>query len=635
MAGGSSAGALALVPVAVVFWTLFSGPVDVALLILLTLARHGRVLSEGVGPGFFQATIKLSGSTIVGFLAFQLFRLRWTTVKEPQWNGPGQVLLLPCQTTHSRMFPEKHSFSYSYLTVGVPVGWEGSAGGMLSVDVKSESGFWSWLSLAPRVRKGWYSVDAGDYLERGDAHLGLRGKLDEYLQTQGADPALYPHAYLITAARFLGYHFNPVSFWYLYDSTRCLAAMILEVNNTFGERRMYFLTLDDGPKTQISTGPDSSSADIQQTPASRTTLKQSWTKDFHVSPFNSRKGSYSLTAVDPLSPFMQGTGPVTSTINLASSKGHGKLVARLFSKGSPVDPYAMTVFDKLIFLISWWWVGFVTFPRIVKEAGALFFRRKLHVWFRPEPLKESVGRLADPTERQLESIFRRYLRYLVEQSDTPIVVKYIASGVSEDAKELMLSPTARGDVQNAEELEFKVLTPVFYSRFVYYAHGLEAFFCELNDSCTIWVSRPELLPKFALKKPSPTLTSSSPLDFCYFKMIQRLRVRPERIERPLTSSAVQTEKPLTVDIRDFRISSMDGYVLTHETPETKAAYRRCVLGLFLADRMTRVLILPSEIQRFLLQAWLAWLLSPVVAEVMAISTSFLNAKAWLPRFLIC
>ncbi|KAK3327387.1 hypothetical protein B0T19DRAFT_161692 [Cercophora scortea] len=608
---------LATALAAVGYSALYSGPYDVLLLLSLAIVRQGVNLGDGGFSGLISWSLaKPVGGTILAFLAFQLFRLRWTRAEQEPWNGPAKALLFPCRTTHARMFPEKHSFSYSYLVVGVPVGWQGTAGDMISTGVKTSSGLSSWFSLAPQARKGWYDIDAGDYLQRGMAELGLRGKLDAYLQTQGVDPSIYPHAYLVTAARFLGYHFNPVSFWYLYGADKSLAAMILEVNNTFDERRMYLLTPKDDSDSQIA----GESKGVEQSLPPRTVLKQSWPKDFHVSPFNSRHGSYSLTAVDPLSPFMQGTGPLTNTINLVSSKGHGKLVARLIPDGDAIDPATMTLYHKLRFLAAWGWVGFVTFPRIVKEAGLLFFRRKLHVWFRPEPLKESIGRHADQTERQLEATFRRYLRHLVQQSTEPLAVKYISAGLSpnkqDDAAEVMLSPTARDGAGAVEELEIKVLTPVFYSRFVHYAHDLEAFFCELNESCTVWVSRPDLLPKFVLKKPSPTLNLSSLADFAYFKIIQHLRTRPERIERPLTSSAAAVKKPATVDIRDFRISSMDGYVLAHEDPEAKKEYRSCVLTLFLADKIALGIVPLLGAQRLALQVLFAWLLSPSVGSLL-------------------
>ena len=188
----------------------------------------------------------------------------------------------------------------------------------------------------------------------------------------------------MTAPRFLGYSFNPVSFWYLYSRDMRLKAMILEVNNTFDERRMYFMKHEKGMEGD----------DPQSSPSSKFT--NTWSKDFHVSPFNSRKGAYSLVASNPF------TNPnniiVDNSITLKSSEDHAKLVARIFSTAPALDPFSMTVWAKVRLIIAWCWVGFMTFPRIVKEAAKLFFQRKLHVWYRPEVMKTSVGR--KPTRRE-------------------------------------------------------------------------------------------------------------------------------------------------------------------------------------------------------------------------------------------
>ena len=181
--------------------------------------------------------------------------------------------------------------------------------------------------------------------------------------------------------------------------------MILEVNNTFDERRMYFLK-DTGPNDGVS-GDENEKAvaekvdqdDSQrQDPPDKKEFGQfakSWPKDFHVSPFNSRKGAYSLSANDPFFPYLStrvGAALVNNTITLSSSKKHPKLIARVFSSSDSIDPCKLKGWDTFKFIATWWWVGFVTFPRIVREAGKLFFRRKLHVWFRPEVLKDSIGR---------------------------------------------------------------------------------------------------------------------------------------------------------------------------------------------------------------------------------------------------
>lgn len=539
---------------------------------------------------------------LITLVILQVARSLLATSTTAKWTSHGRVLLFPSKTTHSRLFPNKHSFVYSYLVVGIPVGWEGVSGGMVSVSSSEQP----WFS---RVKRGWFHVDPADYLHRGDRQLGLRGKLDAYLRTQGADPSAYPHAYLVTAARFLGYHFNPASFWYLYSADLSLAALVIEVNNTFDERRMYFLTpteTDNGGRIQDS--PEAARAGVRK-PSTPAVFKQEWPKDFHVSPFNSRKGSYSLQAFDPLKAVAEGREVVDSTITLKSSKNHGKIVARLVSNGQPMDPSTTSITQKWRFLLSWWWVGFVTFPRIVREAGRLWFKRKLHVWYRPEPLRESMGRSADSAEQKLELMFRQYLRSLVEQCQAPVVLKYVPGGLAEAGGELMLSPAAK-DKQDADvdEIEFKVLTPVFYTRFVFYAHDLEALFSELRESCTIWVSRPDLLPKILFKKPAPALEARGPIDFAYFEAIRYLRRRPDTIVRPLTSSqTLQESSPTTaVDIREFRISSMDAFILQQEDADMRKRYRSLVLRIFVAHRLAFGSMLLIDAALIVLRTWLAW-----------------------------
>lgn len=193
--------------------------------------------------------------------------------------------------------------------------------------------------------------------------------------------------------------------------------MILEVNNTFDERRMYFLKsqtkkdnyprseFDDGVIKSSNAGIDplrdgNSQNEIETVPLTQDGLvhnssaefKTTWAKDFHVSPFNSRKGKYALSAYDPFSPPMMGDGAIRNTIILSSSKNHVKLIARVFSTQPSLDPSSLSLKEEIRLVAGWWWVGFVTLPRILREAAKLFFQRKLHVWFRPEVLRSSIGR---------------------------------------------------------------------------------------------------------------------------------------------------------------------------------------------------------------------------------------------------
>ena len=184
--------------------------------------------------------------------------------------------------------------------------------------------------------------------------------------------------------------------------------MILEVNNTFDERRMYLLKgchqdklsekVNDRElpldKEDLDKVHDVDQANNEYFDEKAKKFTDSWSKDFHVSPFNSRKGSYGLSAYDPLS-----QSKINNTITMSSSKGHPKLVAKIFSTGHSINPSDMGALDTMKFVAAWWWVGFVTFPRIVREAAKLFFRRKLHVWYRPEVLRDSLGRKETGEER--------------------------------------------------------------------------------------------------------------------------------------------------------------------------------------------------------------------------------------------
>lgn len=399
----------------------------------------------------------------------------------------------------------------------------------------------------------------------------------------------------------MGYSFNPVSFWYLYSEDKLLSAIVLEVNNTFGERRPYLVIRDFEAEAKHLQQNGDTTGDIPQA-----RIRNTWSKDFHVSPFNSRNGSYSLMATDPLGEGMEGFRGLDVTINLSSSKGQSKLVARLFSEGQGVDPWSLSMFQKLRFLRSWFWVGFLTFPRIVTEAGKLFFKRKLHVWYRPEPLKESLGRLADRQEIVLETIFRAYLRSLIVNSPSPLKVAYHPSGILDCTEEVIRSHNAETRPLEVEEVRIKVLTPSFYIRFIGYAHDVEAIFCEMAESCTIWIDKPDVLPKIFVKKPSPPLHAASLIDFASFKLIKALRQRPETIKRPMTSAETIPDAPRAADIRDFRMSSMDAFVLGQESRKLKREYRHAALVFFVADRFFFGSVMVLETLLLIGKFFVAW-----------------------------
>ena len=391
-------------------------------------------------------------------------------------------LIIPSRTTHTRLFPTTHSFSYSYLLVGIPIGWNGKSSSLLEAERETVS------NLLPHASKAWFSVEADDFLERAMHTEGLEGKLKDYLRSQSVAPERFSRAYLITAPRFLGFSFNPVSFWYLYTSDLKLAAMILEVNNTFDERRMYYMEADTRP---------------QEDGISK--LRAHWQKDFHVSPFNNRDGSYSLVATDPFdrSEVHQSTN-IDNTITLKSDSGKPKIIARVFSEGPPIDPSALTWTQSLTFILRWWWVGFMTNPRILKEARTLW-SKKLQVFYRPEIRATSIGRQESAEEVVIEKYFHIILETLVQDSRDPsrIAVAYTAAAGPQRTKRRVLRPprVTQDEHQKCDVLQIKILTPEFYSMLAR-SDVLTAFERSYldplvpDDQHLLTTSDPELLRRF-------------------------------------------------------------------------------------------------------------------------------------------
>jgi len=130
--------------------------------------------------------IDFTKAATVLFLLIQLTRyiLGLKRYSSPSDDFPVKPLFFPCRTSHVRMFPTKHGFGYSYLLTGVPVGWKGSVGGMISEDAGKERLPWYLRLFSLNPGGAWYAVNGGDYLDRGHAEGGLQGKLKKYLEGQ-------------------------------------------------------------------------------------------------------------------------------------------------------------------------------------------------------------------------------------------------------------------------------------------------------------------------------------------------------------------------------------------------------------------------------------------------------------------
>jgi DUF1365 family protein len=103
--------------------------------------------------------------------------------------------------------------------------------------------------------------------DHGDGRSDALQWLDDLLKSEGIEDAS-GEAWLHCYPRVLGYTFKPVSFWYCHRADKSLRAVVVEVNNTFGERHVYLL---DHAKFGLETTAS---------------------KVFHVSPFCNVEGQY-------------------------------------------------------------------------------------------------------------------------------------------------------------------------------------------------------------------------------------------------------------------------------------------------------------------------------------------------------
>ena len=167
--------------------------------------------------------------------------------------------LLEARITHARFSPKPYTLAHKLTYLHVPV------------EALPQ------LKRRFLARNGWglFAVNDRDYGDRGN-------NLTEWLASAFTSVgATLPQGEitLVTLPRVLGFGFNPVSFWLCHDRSGALAAVLAEVNNTFGERHCYLCRKPDGSPM----GPDEEVAAE---------------KVFHVSPFFPTDGEYRFRFIE-------------------------------------------------------------------------------------------------------------------------------------------------------------------------------------------------------------------------------------------------------------------------------------------------------------------------------------------------
>lgn len=143
----------------------------------------------------------------------------------------------------------------------------------------------------PALRRNRFGLVSFHDRDHGDGGPDALAWLDALLAREGIADAR-GEVWLQTYPRVLGYVFKPVSFWYCERADGTLAAIVAEVNNTFGERHCYLLAGED-----LAWGRELQARKV-----------------FHVSPFCGVQGRYRFR-------FMRSTDRIVARVDHDDADG--------------------------------------------------------------------------------------------------------------------------------------------------------------------------------------------------------------------------------------------------------------------------------------------------------------------------
>ena len=234
------------------------------------------------------------------------------------------------QVRHERLRPRSHRFAYPTYFLMLP---------MRSLRAIP-------APALPRNRFGLISFFDADH---GDGRIDSLEWLEQVLAEAGVNDA-DGEVWLQCYPRVLGFAFKPVSFWYCHRRDASLAAVLVEVNNTFGERHCYLLA---GPETGF--GRELKAAKV-----------------FHVSPFCALGGEYRFR-------FMQrGSVPLERIVARVDHHDSAGPLIRTSVSGTlcPVDPARLRAVFMRMPLMTLFVIGRIHWQALKLWCARVPFFRK-------------------------------------------------------------------------------------------------------------------------------------------------------------------------------------------------------------------------------------------------------------------
>lgn len=155
---------------------------------------------------------------------------------------------------HRRFSPKVHEFKYPVF--------------MWYLDLDEISEVISSSKLISKQTFNWLTFRTADYF--GEQQTSLKQRLVDYLAKHAGIPEhRIERIAMVTNLRTLGFIMNPVTFYYAYDASDKLIAIMPEITNTpWGERFQYILKPEAGK------------------PCNKKNFRFNQHKAFHISPFH-------------------------------------------------------------------------------------------------------------------------------------------------------------------------------------------------------------------------------------------------------------------------------------------------------------------------------------------------------------
>ena len=250
---------------------------------------------------------------------------------------------------HQRLRPRRHRLRYRVFS--------------LLLDLDGLDALAARLKLFSHNRFNLLSFHDKDY-GAGTAEP-LRAQVERHMRAAGVEADGGPIR-VLTMPRVLGYAFNPISVYFCYRRGGALAAILYEVNNTFGERHTYLIPVTAGDGTRP--------------------IVQECSKRFYVSPFLDMDMTYLFRVVPP-------GQRVGIAINGRDAQGP-IIVASLFADRAPLTDTGLAL-------------AFATYKLLTLKVIAGIHWEALRIWLKGTRLRDrppppepgvTVGRASDDEE---------------------------------------------------------------------------------------------------------------------------------------------------------------------------------------------------------------------------------------------